>query len=895
MSHIETETCTKNDRLSAQLETTSNEPAEGSERPRRSERIRTLTEKGRELFAERLRTVQRRYKCLYEKWRYHARVGKEVLNDEASKDELKDLISNIENSCSDVKNIYEELRQMHTPDPELRRRVDTCISLSGFIIQRAERQLEEHTTENEDPWPDVGSVLDSTGSLSRSLSRQSKCDSTPSSILSVKRYEAAAEAAASQEVLAVLGEQEKEATELQRLEAEDKEQLAQFECEKLARQQVIQERRRKLERLEEVKKLKAAKARVKIYDQIEGKIETIDSLPHVKLTRETQTFYSSSPFIPQSPPAQVLNASSPPFIPQQNSQVSNSQDCTSTSQALPIPTFTTQVQNSSDLVHALAEAISVNHLPTPEPTLFTGDPLKFNDWRLSFKTLIDRKGIPKNEKLYYLRRYLGGAARKAAEGFFLLGTEEAYDSAWQLLEKRFGDPFIIGKSFRDKLHGWPKINSKDGCELREFADFLRSCEAAMPHIKTLEVLNDCNESQRILLKLPDWLVSRWNRKAMEAKQANAGYPPFSELVDFLSKEADLACDPISSIQALKRVESEKPKYPRSQTVQAKTLSTNTTQRNIPSCIFCKRTGHILAKCRKFMERTIEDRVKFVHAEKLCFGCLGPGHQSRRCDNKDTCERCQKRHPTCLHNDKFVERKSIPQGGDNNSKDKTDITEISATSNRVLQEKPSTQTSAIIPVWISSTKRPDQEVLVYALLDSQSDTTFILDEVAQDLHTSKENVSLRLSTMSTRSSIIPSQKITNLQVRGYNLDKRIPLPPLFTREFIPADRSHIPTSETALKWPHLEQLADKIPPPLDCEVGLLIGYNCQQALLPREIVSGEENHPFAQRTDLGWSIVGCSNPAKDYGDAIGISHRIIVRQVTPATHPSTKLKGSTLRV
>ncbi|KAI3356833.1 hypothetical protein L3Q82_003486 [Scortum barcoo] len=145
-------------------------------------------------------------------------------------------------------------------------------------------------------------------------------------------------------------------------------------------------------------------------------------------------------------------------------------------------------------------------------------------------------------------------------------------------------------------------------------------------------------------------------------------------------------------------------------------------------------------------------------------------------------------------------------------------------------------------------------------------------------------------MSTRSSIIPSQKLTNLQVRGYNLDKRIPLPPLFTREFIPADRSHIPTSETALKWPHLEQLADKIPPPLDCEVGLLIGYNCQQALLPREIVPGEENHPFAQRTDLGWSIVGCSNPAKDYGDAIGISHRIIVRQVTPATHPSTKLKG-----
>ncbi|XP_032364376.1 uncharacterized protein LOC116678740, partial [Etheostoma spectabile] len=537
----------------------------------------------------------------------------------------------------------------------------------------------------------------------------------------------------------------------------------------------------------------------------------------------------------------------------------------------------------------LAEAISSNHLPTPEPAVFTGDPLKFKDWRLSFETLIDRKNIPKNEKLYYLRKYLGGSAMKAVEGFFLLGSGAAYDSDWQLLEKRFGDPFIIGKSFRDKLHGWPKISSKNGCELRDFADFLRSCEAAMPHIKSLDVLNDCSESQKILLKLPDWLVSSWNRKAMEARQATSEYPPFKVFVDFLSKEADLACDPISSIQALKSMETEKTRQPQSQTIQAKTLSTNTTQSNI-SCVFCKRTGHVLAKCRKFVERTVQDRVKFVQAEKLCFGCLETGHYSKMCDNKGTCEICQKRHPTCLHDDKFKQRSTLPSR-DDNSKDGTVAKEIAATAttNRVVQEGLNTQTSPIVPVWVSSVKQPDQEVLVYALLDTQSDTTFILDEVAHELNTNKESVSLRLSTMSSRSTVIPCHKLTSLQVRGYNLEKRIPLPPLFTREFIPADRSHIPTTETALKLPHLKQLADKIPPPLDCEVGLLIGYNCHQALLPREILCGEENLPYAQRTDLGWSIVGCLNPASDYSDAIGFSHRIIVRQVTPAVQPSVELK------
>lgn len=55
------------------------------------------------------------------------------------------------------------------------------------------------------------------------------------------------------------------------------------------------------------------------------------------------------------------------------------------------------------------------------------------------------------------------------------------------------------------------------------------------------------------------------------------------------------------------------------------------------------------------------------------------------------------------------------------------------------------------------------------------------------------------------------------------------------------------------------------------------------------MSGGENEPYTQRTDLGWSIVGHGNPCVDYGDAIGTSHLIIVRQVTPSVEPSINLK------
>lgn len=143
-----------------------------------------------------------------------------------------------------------------------------------------------------------------------------------------------------------------------------------------------------------------------------------------------------------------------------------------------------------------------------------------------------------NEKLYYLRKYVEGPAEKAIESYFLLGTESAYHAAWVVLEERYGNPFIIAK---DKLNSWPKIGSKDSVELREFTDFLRGCEAAMSQIKGLEVLNDCNENQKILSKVPDWLASMWwNRQVIEIEEETKTFPTFSQFVKFLTGEAKIA-------------------------------------------------------------------------------------------------------------------------------------------------------------------------------------------------------------------------------------------------------------------------------------------------------------------------------------------------------------------
>ncbi|XP_028298181.1 uncharacterized protein LOC114460481 isoform X2 [Gouania willdenowi] len=268
-------------------------------------------------------------------------------------------------------------------------------------------------------------------------------------------------------------------------------------------------------------------------------------------------------------------------------------------------------------------------------------------------------------------------------------------------------------------------------------------------------------------------------------------------------------------------------------------------------------------------------------------------------NRMTCSTCSKRHPTCLHEEKqrqeTTKEQHKKQQVSEQKETKQQVTQSQdtvseSTSNRVTHESNNTQTSAIVPVYVSTNSEPSKEVLVYALLDTQSDSSFILNEVADNLDTKKTQVKLKLSTMSSKKTTVPCTKLEALQIRGLFSKKKLTVPVAYTREFIPANRGHIPTPDTARAWPHLEHLIEHIAPPLDCEIGLLLGYNCPQALMPREVVCGEENQPYAQKTDLGWSIISYCDSCEAVSDVIGVSHRIFVRQVIPETELNTKLKN-----
>ena len=351
---------------------------------------------------------------------------------------------------------------------------------------------------------------------------------------------------------------------------------------------------------------------------------------------------------------------------------------------------------------------------------------------------------------------------------------------------------------------------------------------------------------------------------------------FAELVQFVKEESDLANDPVLSPDVLKRerkgLETTKDYRGKGQN-KADSFAIITIQEQFP---LCKETQP-LTKCREFKKKRVEERREFVKTKDLCFGCLKSGHMSSSCRFRLTCEECGKPHPTLFHNSvqtaKRPQRNSKQRNSDSQAKNLpitatyasiTSSNESTSTDDSVCGSTSlpdvGTTTSMIVLVVVHHMDRPHVEVSVYALLDDESDSTFVTNSTLKELGLEGTEVFPKLNTMHGKESI-PVQKVEGLVVQRLDKQTVVELPKVYSRESITARRNQIPTPEIASKWQHLTKIKDEIPSiQHDVEVSLLIGCNCPKALKPQEVILGNDNDPYAVKTKLGWGIIGPVSPS-----------------------------------
>lgn len=261
----------------------------------RSQRIRKLTEKGQKLHDEKLERYEQRFRTSYEKWKSLIKESKRLLAEFSSNELLQDVMTRvIKTSRIDI------------PDHDTRRRVDTCEAVTRRIVDLVKSRLEGNKesesrralSEMDITSSDKSSVKTRFSKASAQSRSKSRSSSKYSILSAAKRQEAAAEVAANEAILKVLWKQDQQLEELQKLEAEDKRLVAEQEAETLkrreeesrmrvkhemenaARHKLLEDKRRELERLETLKKLNAAKARMQIYEQRGATEENLGDLFH---------------------------------------------------------------------------------------------------------------------------------------------------------------------------------------------------------------------------------------------------------------------------------------------------------------------------------------------------------------------------------------------------------------------------------------------------------------------------------------------------------------------------------------------------------------------------------------------------------------------------------------
>ena len=500
--------------------------------------------------------------------------------------------------------------------------------------------------------------------------------------------------------------------------------------------------------------------------------------------------------------------------------------------------------------------VMINLPPTPKPDVFYGTSDAYPTWKAQFNILVGNKNIEPGEKMFFLKEYTAGPAREAIEALLLLPNEESYVAAISILEERFGDPSKVCSAFRRKLEEWPKISAKDGPALRKLSDFLTQLAVAKKSYPPLNILDDEFENKKILSKLPGYLVERWIERVVEYDD----FPSFETFALFIKEKANIAnhslresIDPLGGPNGRRENKHDKHGLPNTlsntRTLKVEGRVSELADANRPqakasdTCPLCSK-GHALSVCSFFVNSSLDERKRIISEKKLCFACLKPGHRRNACRQREKCSVCSRFHPTLLH--------------------EFSITHASQMGERVSPYV-DRSTTMVLPVCLRH-KSTNKSTIVYALLDTQSNTNFISSEVAELLDLPSRKTSLTLSTMSGKSRI-PTQAVDGLEIKGATEKTVISLPTCYTRSTIPGNKGSIPTRSLTKSLPHLSSV--ELPPFFEnAPIGLLLGYHTTEAFRPLDVVTGAVGSPFGLKTPLGWCVMG--SLGSESTDDLGVS-------------------------
>ncbi|CAH8485099.1 unnamed protein product [Dicrocoelium dendriticum] len=472
-------------------------------------------------------------------------------------------------------------------------------------------------------------------------------------------------------------------------------------------------------------------------------------------------------------------------------------------------------------------------LPKRELITFDGDPARYWMFMRCFEANVSRTTSDPTIRLSYLIQYCCGEAKEAIESCLILDPGEGFEEAMNILRRRFGRPHMIARTHINALTDGPNIRPNDFTALSRLAVELRSCYLTLKQLRYESDLNASRTISSIVRRLPNHLQFKWAEHAARVIRTERE-PNFIDLTDFVDETADVV-DTYLSFAA-------RPCGLPAITDRGRSLNSRgyaaclniaaSSERNFPKCLSCEQR-HYLDQCDDFRNLSLNKRLEFCRAHRLCQLCLKPNHDLLNCRSRRCCgsNNCKLLHHPLLH----VERSNFG----------TPTTEGSSFALSHIER--SVVSLGLLPVLVSG---PAGTIRTLALIDNGSDTSLIDSTLLQVIGVQGSVTTLNISTVAGRCQV--ESQLVSVTVRSIDGDEAVQLDSIRSVSRLPEKLGTRNRNNDFDRWSHLSDLQL---PELEGRVELLIGCDNPYLHWVLDQRRGDPDDPYAVKTPLGWIVLG----------------------------------------
>lgn len=483
-------------------------------------------------------------------------------------------------------------------------------------------------------------------------------------------------------------------------------------------------------------------------------------------------------------------------------------------------------QNHGDGTVKQSNSLKGIKLPTIQIPSFSGDYSNWLEFRDTYVSLIhSNMSITSIQKFHYLRASLGGSAAQIIGALEFSASN--YTVAWSALCERYDNTRLLVQNHVKAIFNEDCIKKESFSSIRWLLD------AYTKNMRALQILGEPTEYWDTLIifimssKLDPRTLREWEEHKIKHNKLT-----FEMFTKFLKNRADL----LETIELTSNTNthetSNKNNYQTvNKNLKALTSTAHNKQTKIFRCPLCNEE-HLLYKCEKFVELSVDDREEIVKNTNACTNCLKIGHSNRVCWS-GPCKMCKQKHNSLLHRDKESEPKA----------ETPPTTALSVTSNRCGQVLLAT---ALINIRDVNNKQHE----VRAVLDSGSQASFMAESLMIKLGLPYEHAKFSVAGISNSVSVVNKQCKASIQSRLNTYSKNLtflvlPQVTTLTNRIVDVGTLEIPS--------HIPLADPEFYSPSSLE--LLLGADIFWDLIGTKQVRLNNGLPVLQETKFGYIVSG----------------------------------------